>query len=101
MDENQIRSMHPTERLIQRLARVARRAPERPTEMPYGFAGRIVSQLGEPDARDWTLWLLPRAAAVAALLSLLALGWRLESKPNADFRDLAADYVQNELERGL
>jgi len=93
--------MHSTEKLIQKLARMARCEPESPITVPPGFATRIVSGLREGDARDWTLWLLPRAAVVAGLICLLALGYRHESKPAPNFQDFAATYVQNELERGL
>jgi hypothetical protein len=93
--------MHPTERLIQNLARMARLAPEPPAGAPHGFATRVVSRLREAGTRDWTLWLLPRAAVVAGLISLLALGYRHAAKPTADFQDMAAVDVQSQLERGL
>jgi hypothetical protein len=93
--------MHPTEKLIRNLANLARRAPQEPAEAPYGFATRVIAQLHEAETRDWTLWLLPRATAVAALISLAALGYRYEAKPAADFHDLAAAEVQSALEHGL
>lgn len=80
---------------------MARCAPELPTEAPHGFAARVVARLREREARDWTLWLLPRVAGIAAAISLVALGFWMTAPPVADLQDLAAAYVKNKLESGL
>lgn len=79
--------------LLERCFRRARSAPQRPLpeHAPVGFATRVLAQLRTPEARDWTLWLLPRAVGVALLLTagLLAVD------------RLGARSIEGDLEAGL
>jgi hypothetical protein len=69
--------MNSLSALLERCFQRARSAPARPLPegAPYGFATRVLAQLRTPEARDWTLWLLPRAVGVALAVtaSLLAV----------------------------
>jgi hypothetical protein len=67
--------MLSTNSLLERCFRWARTAPEKslPDGAPTGFATRVLAQLRTPEARDWTLWLLPRAVGVAMLVTATML----------------------------
>lgn len=85
--------------LLERCFRRARSAPERslPDAAPIGFATRVLAQLQTPEARDWTLWLLPRAVA-AALLFTTGLLTFLHMGEVAIERDLEAGLIVSALE---
>jgi len=85
--------------LLERCFQRARSAPARPLPdaAPPGFATRVLASLRTPEARDWTLFLLPRAIGVAALLAAALLAWRGDGAFMGE-SELAGGFIASALE---
>lgn len=65
-----------------------------------GFATRVLAQLRTPEARDWTLWLLPRSVGVALLFTAGLLAADRFSQRSIE-GDLEAGLIASALEAQL
>lgn len=73
------------------------RAEPLPDGAPAGFATRVLAQWREAETRDWTLWLLPRAVGVAAMVAAGVLALEA-ARSGADEGELASWVVNSALE---
>ena len=71
-----------------RWSRAARQAPATETPPP-GFATRVLAEIRAPVERDWLLWLLPRAVAAAAIITLAGLIPGIGARPEPPEAELA------------
>jgi len=85
-----------------RLFRAARRAPQRDTELPFGFEARVLAIWKQGTREDDSLWMLMLvrralvAACVVALLSM-ALGYSALPEPSQNELTLADSLIKMSL----
>jgi hypothetical protein len=90
--------MKPIPDPLQRLFRWSRAAARSPVAgaPPPGFATRVLAELREPVERDWLLWLLPRAVAlagVAVVATFVPGGGGHAPRPEAELATLVLEHA--------
>ncbi len=68
-----------------------------PEGAPFGFATRVLASLRTPEARDWTLWLMPRAVGVALAITTALFAANRSGHVSLE-RDLEAGLIASALE---